>query len=479
MTIRDIENTTGLTRANIRFYENQGLISTVRQENNYREYTEEHVEILLRIKLLRALGMSLEQIKALQSGREDMLTALDRQIAALSREQNQLSQSQRVCREMRSDNVRYSTLDARRYLSSLENPPRQTAAIIAEDVEPKIFAPWQRFCARALDSYVYSRVLILIATWMSGGLIPDWGSLLSTILGIAMTLVLEPVQLRIFGTTLGKWIFGIRVTDLDGRKLSLKDGFWRTMGVILYGEGLSIPIVSLWRNWKSYKAYREGEYLPWDDPSELTVKDKKPLRYVAAIAAAAVVFGLAVAGLTLAQLPENRGELTVTQFCENYRKIARQTSLDSERFFLQDDGTWLENPPAGTVYVDTSANPMPLNLTFTTEDGIVTGVSLSEEIIGEQEGWISARTNQMQLSSLAFLMAQEDYSIFASDEEAVLTAITAHPFEDFSVTACGLEFHYDVELTGYWTTSSGYLVEDDDPGTFPSYSMTFTVTKIG
>lgn len=479
MTIRDMENTTGLTRANIRFYEAQGLISPERKENNYREYSEQDRDVLLRIRLLRTLGMTIEQIRALQNGAENLIAALDQQIELLSRQQEQLGHAQRVCRQMREDDVRYETLDARRYLDSLEHPPKQAAAVIDRDVEPRIFAPWQRYWARALDGLVCSYILTAIVTWMAGGVILEWGGLISTAVGFAMTLVLEPLQLWLFGTTLGKWIFGIRVTDMEGRKLCLSDAFLRTWRVIVYGEGLGVPIVSLWRNWKSYQAYENNEFLPWDDPSELSVRDTKPLRYLAALGVAAAVFGVSVVSITLAQLPEYRGSVTVAQFCENYRKIARQNGWDNERFTLRDDGTWAKTEPQGTFYIDMSANPQPLALIFTTEGGKVTGVSFSESIPGAQENWIGGRSSQLRFTALAFLMAQPEYSIFAGDEKQILTAISDHPFEDFSITSCGLEFRYDVEYTGYWSTDLGYLIEDDDPETEPNYSMNFSITKTG
>ncbi len=55
MTIKELEERTGLSRANIRFYEKEGLLSPLRRENGYREYTEEDVQTLQRIKLLRSL----------------------------------------------------------------------------------------------------------------------------------------------------------------------------------------------------------------------------------------------------------------------------------------------------------------------------------------------------------------------------------------------------------------------------------------
>ena len=45
MTIKEVEQITGLTRSNIRFYEKEKLISPERNANNgYREYSEEDIK---------------------------------------------------------------------------------------------------------------------------------------------------------------------------------------------------------------------------------------------------------------------------------------------------------------------------------------------------------------------------------------------------------------------------------------------------
>ena len=49
MKIREVEEQTGLTRANIRFYESKGLLKPQRQENNYRDYTQQDLEQLRNI----------------------------------------------------------------------------------------------------------------------------------------------------------------------------------------------------------------------------------------------------------------------------------------------------------------------------------------------------------------------------------------------------------------------------------------------
>ena len=76
MNIKEIEERSGLTRANIRYYEQEGLIAPVRRENKYRDYSEEDLETLLRVALLRSLGFSLEEIRRLQSGEADFAAAM-------------------------------------------------------------------------------------------------------------------------------------------------------------------------------------------------------------------------------------------------------------------------------------------------------------------------------------------------------------------------------------------------------------------
>jgi len=67
MQIKEVEMLTGMTRANIRFYEKQGLLNrTNRNEYNYRDYTEEDVRQLQRIKLLRMLEVSMDDIKEIK-----------------------------------------------------------------------------------------------------------------------------------------------------------------------------------------------------------------------------------------------------------------------------------------------------------------------------------------------------------------------------------------------------------------------------
>ena len=64
MKINEVESLAGITKKNIRFYEEQGLLSPRRNpENGYRDYGDEEVRVLRRIKLLRKLDVPIDEIR--------------------------------------------------------------------------------------------------------------------------------------------------------------------------------------------------------------------------------------------------------------------------------------------------------------------------------------------------------------------------------------------------------------------------------
>lgn len=66
MTIKEVEKLTGLTAKSIRYYEDKGLIKVERnEENDYRSYSEADVNRLKKIKLLRYLEFSVEEVKTM------------------------------------------------------------------------------------------------------------------------------------------------------------------------------------------------------------------------------------------------------------------------------------------------------------------------------------------------------------------------------------------------------------------------------
>ena len=62
MNIKEVEKVTGLTKANIRFYEEEGLVCPKRNEqNNYRIYTEVEIKRLQEVKKFRRSRRSMRK----------------------------------------------------------------------------------------------------------------------------------------------------------------------------------------------------------------------------------------------------------------------------------------------------------------------------------------------------------------------------------------------------------------------------------
>lgn len=67
-SISDLERLTGITKRNIRFYIQQGLVDKPSGDRRLAEYGEDHVRQLMSAKSLREQGVSIDGIKALMSG---------------------------------------------------------------------------------------------------------------------------------------------------------------------------------------------------------------------------------------------------------------------------------------------------------------------------------------------------------------------------------------------------------------------------
>ena len=75
MTIKEVEERTGLARSNIRFYEKEKLIEPSRNEKNgYRDYSEQDIENIKKIAYLRTLEISIEDIRYIMSNKSELFT---------------------------------------------------------------------------------------------------------------------------------------------------------------------------------------------------------------------------------------------------------------------------------------------------------------------------------------------------------------------------------------------------------------------
>lgn len=76
MLRNEVQDKTNLSRKAIEYYEEKGLIHPKKLENGYRDYSDEDVEVLKRISLLRNLGLSISEIALYLDSKEEALASI-------------------------------------------------------------------------------------------------------------------------------------------------------------------------------------------------------------------------------------------------------------------------------------------------------------------------------------------------------------------------------------------------------------------
>jgi len=329
MTIKELEQAVGMTRANIRFYEQEGLLCPARGENGYRDYSQADAETLERIKLLRRLHLGLEDIRALQAGTLRLSDALAEQLQKLEADQAALDRAREVCDQLRSAGTDYAHLDPRPWLRELERerePASERFAPPKDEAVPVPGHPWRRYFARMMDLGLYGLVFTFLESMVlhipldvqtSAGF-----RLLDSYLGLGLMLLAEPFLLHFWGTTPGKWLFGIVLREADGEKLSLERAWRRTFGVFRRGLGWGVPGYELYRLWKSYKTVDDFERCEWEWSDDLMRPERMEIpdgagRCVAYVGARTLLLGVMVLTVLQGMMPPCRGELSLEGFCRN------------------------------------------------------------------------------------------------------------------------------------------------------------------
>ena len=479
MTIREVEEQLGMTRANIRFYEKEDLLSPKRDPNGYRDYTPEDVETLRKIKLLRQLKLPVEVIRQVQRGERTLDSAIQSQEAQLEKERRDLEWAEEICRAMRADHANYETLDAKRYLERLDRSPEAPGYFnLKEDEAPTVSHPWRRYFARAVDTGLYgllwTAVRLLLLRWNpSGGLL---STLLESYITFGLMLVIEPVLLCTWGYTPGKWIFGLRVRTLRGDKLSFGDAWFRTFGVFTRGFGWGLPIYNIVRLVKCCKACSNGEPMDWEwenGEEAYTIRDTRVWRCAAFVAADAAVMGLAALLALQAYMPIHPGPLTPAQYAENINDIVnfQHLSLNGMNRSMDENGRWVGVQPAldlnGFITLSSSLPPHYL----TVEDGVVTGVRIELEETETQI--ISAATVQKQLAALALAAAQREYNCVSWASSGVLKTIEKNAFDNYTLQAGGMTIRQECSWTGYQVIGDCLFAGNEAENL--SYHLIFTI----
>ncbi len=197
MKINEVEQQVGITKKNIRFYEQQGLLNPKRNmENGYRDYTPEDIAELKKIKLLRKLSLPIEEIRKIQHGDLLLEDALQRQLIVLERERINLQETSGLCHSLMEDNCKYLSLIPDEYLErmvEMEKEGTKFANVSKNDIIQK-----KRGSMIAAGTFIIFMVfLICVLIW---GYLTDpiplwiWGVFVFIPVAVIMAVIVALVQ---------------------------------------------------------------------------------------------------------------------------------------------------------------------------------------------------------------------------------------------------------------------------------------------
>lgn len=205
MKIKQVEELVGITKKNIRFYEEQGLLEVKRAENGYREYGLNDVKRLQEIRLLRKLSIPIEDMRHMFAGERSLRSCLEYQVEEMERQKNNLVQIRTFCEELLDADISLETLNAVQCLEQMEQLEKEGTNFMdvrKTDVHKK----------KIMGAVLGGGIMVVLMAVLIG--ITIWGCTVDPIpLGVLLFIIVIPAAV----------IIGV-VAALIGRVKEIKGG---------------------------------------------------------------------------------------------------------------------------------------------------------------------------------------------------------------------------------------------------------------
>jgi DNA-binding transcriptional MerR regulator len=197
MKIYQVEELVGITKKNIRFYEDQKLLCPKRNpQNDYREYSLEDVRQLEKIKLLRKLSVPIEEIRLIETGNLSLTQSMNRQIERIEKEEQNAQVMKELCARLRDETTDLKTLNASFYLSEMDKMESQGTKfkdIQKEDINRKkksgAVAAAVVFCLILIISFIATLFVYRTEPKILGSVIVTGLILIGLVVGIIIALI--------------------------------------------------------------------------------------------------------------------------------------------------------------------------------------------------------------------------------------------------------------------------------------------------
>lgn len=205
MKIHEVEALVGVTKKNIRFYEQEGLLHPNRKENGYRDYSQQDVEELKKIRFLRSLSFPLEEIRQMQAGTLTVADGARRHLIVLDREQHSIEKARLLCSELMQQPQMLKDLDTDALLEKMQEMEKEGAVFInvkkqdhhKQYIAPVIASATIILLVALITFIVFSEALTThLSTGVIAMLIISTALLLVIIIGVILALLQRIRQIK-------------------------------------------------------------------------------------------------------------------------------------------------------------------------------------------------------------------------------------------------------------------------------------------
>ena len=339
---------------------------------------------------------------------------------------------------------------------------------------------FRRLFARILDYVFYFTVwiltVLLVHQWIGlSGQVWLYCFLIGFFIApIVIMLLVEPILLHLFGTTFGKWLFGIFVVYDRGGKIPIEKAKTRTIRAVFLWHG-DYRVKNFFRLIDMIDVAVCGGTLDWDyeASTSLVIRERKIWKIILSFIAPVSLFMILICSYYRAEMPKYRGNLTKAQFIENYNRLARFYNMDER--ILDEYGVWQDKRMEGVrIYISGEPPIYPKQMDIIETDGIVTEISFF--VVAENRiSFASSYTDIMKNAVLAFVGASKEISILEhKDRQELIEYIQENAYRDFSFERAGVVVSCDIEMQGYELFANEFYEPKEEEN---YYCLTFKMEK--
>lgn len=136
--------------------------------------------------------------------------------------------------------------------------------------------PWRRFWARIIDQMIHTIPVALlfgiIAPEFTTETLKKYGQFTSNMAYLPFVLILEMLIISMFGSTLGKYLLGVRLSGNDGGRVSFGSSAIRTISLWVKGLAFGFPVVCLFTAAYAADKIKKTSIASWDKDASISVE---------------------------------------------------------------------------------------------------------------------------------------------------------------------------------------------------------------